>query len=127
MIKAIRKQERDMPRTSTTKPKSQPRPANVNGTTDDVLTLSETAAYLRLAEADVVELVQAQGLPGRVVGKDWRFLKSAVQDWLRCDRPSKSNKEAWTKLAGVWKDDPDLDQVLEEINKQRGRALPKDQ
>jgi hypothetical protein len=33
-----------------------------------------------------------------------------------------SNKEAWRKLVGVWKDDPFFEDFLREINK--GRELP---
>jgi len=117
-----------MPRTREPKRKPQPesRPANVNGTPDEVLTLAEAAAYLRLAEAEVVGLVQSQGLPGRVVGSEWRFLKSAVQQWLSMGDSPNSNKEAWLKLAGVWKDDPDLTELLGEIHKQRGRMATED-
>ena len=40
----------------------------------EVLTLAEAAAYLRLAEKDLVRLVCEQGLPGRRLGHEWRFL-----------------------------------------------------
>src|SRR5277367_5054010 len=48
----------------------------------EVLTLVEAAAYLRLTEADVLRMVDEQGLSARQLGKEWRFLKSAIQDWL---------------------------------------------
>jgi excisionase family DNA binding protein len=71
----------------------------------EVLTLSEAAAHLRLPEADVVRLVDEQALPAHRLKNEWRFLKTAIQDWLR-SAPPKSNIEAWMELAGVWKDDP---------------------
>jgi excisionase family DNA binding protein len=49
----------------------------------DVLTLAEAAAYLRVSEAEIVELTRRQALPGRKVGDQWRFLKAAIQEWLR--------------------------------------------
>jgi excisionase family DNA binding protein len=49
----------------------------------DVLTLSEVAAYLRVPEDVVRELVEKDGLPGQQIGGEWRFLKRAVADWLR--------------------------------------------
>jgi excisionase family DNA binding protein len=65
------------------KPKAGgPRPASQNGPAADVLTLGEAATYLRLAEADVVRLVEEQGLPSRRLGNEWRFLKGAIQAWL---------------------------------------------
>ena len=48
-----------------------------------VLTLAEAAAYLRVSEMDVLRMVRDQILPGRQVASDWRFLKAAVQNWLR--------------------------------------------
>ncbi len=113
-----------MPRTKA-KPAQTPHPradaAELNGTAGEVFTLSEAASYLRLRESEVLQLVTEQGLPTRHVGAEWRFLKAAVQDWLRSDVPPKSNKDAWTELAGAWKDDPGLEDLLKEIEDQRGR------
>jgi excisionase family DNA binding protein len=41
----------------------------------EVLTLAEAAAYLRFSEEDVVRLVHEQGLPGRRLDREWRFLR----------------------------------------------------
>jgi excisionase family DNA binding protein len=106
-----------MPRTN--KPKPKPQPTAVNGPAGEVLTLAEAAAYLRLPEDDVLRMVREQGLHGRQVGSEWRFLKSAIDDWLRSGPQPKSNKEAWRALIGVWKDDPTVDQLREIIAKQR--------
>ncbi len=113
--------------------KSRPKPkggANATAgnppTAGDVLTLAEAAAYLRLPEEEVVRLVHADGLPGRAVGPDWRFLKTALQDWLRVTLPAVPSKEALLARAGSWKDDPDLDDMLKEIYKRRGRPMPED-
>jgi hypothetical protein len=97
-----------------------PSPAN----SDDVLTLAEVAAYLRVPEADVLGMI-SQDFPGRLVGNEWRFLKSAVRDWL-AKSPPKPSKEAILSVAGVWKDDPDLEEMLKEIYKQRGRPMTED-
>ena len=93
-------------------------PADSPCTKGEVLTLAETAEYLRVAENEVSRLVRDQGLPGRKLGDDWRFLKAAVQDWLRA--PS-SRKEGLLMQIGAFKDDPDLGEMLAEIHKQRGR------
>jgi excisionase family DNA binding protein len=84
-----------------------------------VLTLAEAAAYLRIPEAEMERIVVSQGVPGRQLGSEWRFSRAAIQDWLR--RPSM--KESLLRLAGSWKDDPDVEDMLAEIYKQRGRAL----
>jgi excisionase family DNA binding protein len=83
----------------------------------DVLTLAEAAAYLRVSEADVVELMRGQGLPGRKIGGDWRFLRAAIQEWLRL--PEKEN--FWWKHFGALRGDPYLDEMLQQIYRERGR------
>ena len=49
----------------------------------EVLTLAEVAAYLRVPEEAVSELVSKDGLPAQKIGGEWRFLKRAVAEWLR--------------------------------------------
>lgn len=48
----------------------------------EVLTLSELAAYLRVPDKAVLELVAKDALPGQLIGGEWRFLKRAVIEWL---------------------------------------------
>ena len=59
--------------------------SRVSDTSDTgaVLTLSEAAAYLRVAESQVQRLAEMRVLPGRQIGGEWRFLKAGLQDWLR--------------------------------------------
>jgi excisionase family DNA binding protein len=47
-----------------------------------VLTLGETAELLQTTDAAVVELAEAGELPGRKVGGEWRFSRTAVLHWL---------------------------------------------
>ncbi len=106
-------------RSSTPKAKSQP--VTENGPASEVLTLSEAAAYLRFPEADILRLVDEQGLPARRLGDDWRFSRSAIQQWLSTPPPRES-KEAQLAVAGAWKHDPYVEAELEEILKRRGRS-----
>jgi excisionase family DNA binding protein len=115
-----------MPRTKK-QPKTTPKPAELNGPVPgEVLTLTEAAAYLRLPEEEVVRLAQMQDLPGRLAGAHWRFLKTAIQQWLSSP-PPKTNKEALMALAGIWKDDPYVEEELKEIYRQRGRPMTEDE
>jgi len=91
----------------------------------DVLTLTEAAAYLRLPESEVTILVQTQGLPGRAVGAEWRFLKTALQDWLRTP-PVRGSKEAMLSVIGSAKDDPFSKEYREELSRIRGRPMFED-
>jgi excisionase family DNA binding protein len=106
-----------VPRNTPNAPKKDAAPR----TDPDVLTPAEAAAYLRVPEADVAGLVRDQGLPGRLIGREWRFLKAAVQDWLRTSR--RSTKEALLSVAGAFKDDPFLEGIVREAYQQRGRPI----
>jgi excisionase family DNA binding protein len=88
----------------------------------DVLTLREAAAFLRVSEREVEALAAAQPLPARKVGAEWRFLKSALEDWLRTISPP-AGKEALLALAGAFKEDPDLSNIVEAAYRQRGRPM----
>lgn len=49
----------------------------------DVLTLEDAAEYLKVDYGQIRRLIKEQGLPGRKIGEDWRFLRGAIADWLR--------------------------------------------
>lgn len=106
-----------MPRT-TKKPAPQ-QPAANGLTWAAVLNLAEAAEYLRLPEHEVVRMVREQGLHARQVGSEWRFLTSAIDDWLRTGPQPLSNNAAWAALEGVWEDDPTVDQLREEMARYR--------
>jgi excisionase family DNA binding protein len=113
-----------MPRAKT---KSQPSwPALPNGPMPDVLTLTEAAAYLRLPEAEVMNLIREKGLPAQQAGSEWRLLLAGIRDWLRMGTARKSSKEAWMELAGVWRDDPHFQDLLREIDQGGSRPIAED-
>ena len=110
-----------MPRT-TKAPKKAKAAAEEAPPAGDVLTLAEAAAYLRLSEPDVIAAASSQGLPGRLVGGEWRFLKTALQQWLGASQPTaEMRKAAQMAVAGTFKDDPDLMPILEDAMRRRGR------
>lgn len=49
----------------------------------EILTLAEAASYLRVSEEELRKLASEGRIPAQKIGEDWRFLKSAVHDWLR--------------------------------------------
>lgn len=49
---------------------------------DDVLTLEELAAFLKVSETTAYSLVRTGEIPGRKVGREWRFLRARVVNWL---------------------------------------------
>ncbi len=52
----------------------------------EVMTLSETAEFLRLNSKTVVKLANEKQLPGRRIGRDWRFLRSDLVRFIHGDR-----------------------------------------
>ena len=50
--------------------------------TDSVMTIDELAVYLKTAKSTLYKVIQEDRLPGRKVGRQWRFLREAVDAWL---------------------------------------------
>jgi excisionase family DNA binding protein len=48
----------------------------------DVLTLEEAAALLRSDETTVADMAERGEIPGRKLGDEWRFARSAILRWL---------------------------------------------
>lgn len=84
----------------------------------EILTVKEVADYLRLPE-DVVLQEAAQGhLPGRKIADTWRFLKAAIDDWLR----TQDSRAILLSQADVFANDENADKLLEMIYQERGRS-----
>lgn len=50
--------------------------------TDDIWTIKELAAYLRLKEKTAYALVAKGEIPGFKVGGSWRFRRSDIERWI---------------------------------------------
>ena len=83
----------------------------------EVLTLEEVADYLRLPK----EIIQREAIRGRIPGRQiddaWRFLKVAVDDWLR----SRDSRIILLQQAGALASDETLPQLRTSIYAERGR------
>ena len=84
----------------------------------DVLTLEETSDYLRLPVETVLNQALKGNIPGRQIEDNWRFLKSAIDDWLS----SKNSRSILLSQAGAFADDDSLTQIRETIYQARGRS-----
>lgn len=49
---------------------------------DSVMTLRETAEYLRLSEMTVLRLIQKGVIPGIKIGRQWRFSKDSIVNFV---------------------------------------------
>ncbi|HUA12385.1 MAG TPA: helix-turn-helix domain-containing protein [Solirubrobacteraceae bacterium] len=54
----------------------------LRGPDEDVLTLEEAAALLRVLPETLRAEADAGAVPGRAVGEEWRFSREAVLAWL---------------------------------------------
>jgi excisionase family DNA binding protein len=76
------------------------------------LNLAEAAKFLRLPAKVVERLVAEQGLPGRKIGKEWRFLRVAIERWLE---PGAARSMSIRDQAGIFADDPDFEEFQKEL------------
>lgn len=83
----------------------------------DVLTLEEVADYLRVPKETVERQASRGNLPARRIEDSWRFLKSAIDDWLR----SQDSRLILLQQAGALVDDDSLAELRAELYSQRGR------
>src|SRR5262245_37397123 len=87
-------------------------------TNHEVLTLAEAARFLRIKKPLLQRLAEARSVPARLVGDEWRFLRSALEEWLRGQPDSQMSL---LQQAGLFQNDPDLPRILADIYKARGR------
>lgn len=94
-----------------TKKKKSPAPSTAD---NPVLDLAGAARFLRLPVKTIERLVVEQGLPGRQIGKEWRFLRAAIERWLE---PGRKPNAAVRDQFGALLNDPTYDdyrRILEE-------------
>jgi hypothetical protein len=87
-------------------------------TTPEILTLEEVSHYLQLPQEVVLRQALQGNLPGRQIEDTWRFLKTAVDDWLRCQ----NSRTVLLQQAGVFADDDSLPALRTSIYQARGRS-----
>jgi excisionase family DNA binding protein len=49
---------------------------------DDIMTLEEVAKYLKLKPQTVYKWAQEEQIPGAKLGKEWRFRKRILDEWI---------------------------------------------
>jgi nitrogen PTS system EIIA component len=69
---------------------------------DDDFGIESLAAYLHLDPAQVLRLVERGKLPGRKVGRQWRFAQAEIHHWLE-ERIGLSSDEELIEMEGVLK------------------------
>lgn len=59
----------------------------------DVMTIEETAKYLRIAKSSLYKLAQEGKIPCQKVGRHWRFRKESIDRWLDENRMNELQKD----------------------------------
>jgi excisionase family DNA binding protein len=72
-----------------------------------VLTLDELADHLKLSAETLLRQADQGKLPGRKIEDTWRFLRDAIDDWLR----AQDSRTILLQQAGVFADDPMLEET----------------
>jgi len=67
--------------------------------TDEILTLKEVAAYLKLAEKTAYRLAAEGKIPGFKVGGSWRFRRLEVEQWIDAQVDSSKKAQKMSKTA----------------------------
>lgn len=58
-------------------------PADESG---EILTTEAASKLLKLSPKEVVRQVKEKGLPGRKIGREWRFRRSEVVAWVSAQK-----------------------------------------
>ena len=54
----------------------------MSNSTPDIMTIGETAQYLRISMSSLYKYAQDGKIPGQKVGRHWRFRREAIDRWL---------------------------------------------
>jgi len=57
---------------------------------DQLMTIDEVAAYMRVSRFTVYRLAKEQAIPASKIGRQWRFHKEEIDQWVR-DQVRKTN------------------------------------
>lgn len=58
------------------------KPGRAKSVEEDIMTLEEVAAYLRLKPQTIYTWAQEKKIPAAKLGKEWRFKKSIIDEWF---------------------------------------------
>ncbi len=73
---------------------------------DEVLTIDELANYLKLKRQTIYRWAQKGKLPGAKIGKEWRFRKSLISEWLEKNLGAPQGKAPAASAAATNGDSP---------------------
>lgn len=57
----------------------------------EIMTIGETAIYLRVSVSSLYKLAQGNRIPCQKVGRHWRFRRESINRWLEHEHPLHNN------------------------------------
>jgi excisionase family DNA binding protein len=69
---------------------------------NDIMTLEEVAAYLKLKPQTIYTWAQEKKIPAAKLGKEWRFKKSIIDEWIvmHIDEKFEGVIQSWKRKQG---------------------------
>lgn len=83
----------------------------------DIFTIGDVATYLRLPISTVYRLAERREIPGHKVGRQWRFQRGVIDEWLR------RRSEARLTTILVVDDEPQVRTLLADVLEGPGRRI----
>lgn len=56
--------------------------------TNEIMTVASLALYLRCHQSTIYRLLKAKKIPAFKIGSDWRFSRSAIDQWVASQQES---------------------------------------
>jgi excisionase family DNA binding protein len=60
---------------------------------DKWLTVDELAIYLKMGRTKLYTMAQRGDIPGSKIGKQWRFDREEIDEWIKSGRAEESSKQ----------------------------------
>ena len=83
----------------------------------DIFTVPEVATYLKLPVSTVYRLVERREIPAHKVGRQWRFQRPVIDEWLR------RRSETLSSTILVVDDEEEIRALLAEVLQTEGRKI----
>ena len=68
---------------------------------DEIMTVEEVAKYLKLKPQTVYKWAQEGHLPGAKLGKEWRFRRQMIDEWIDAQIMLSKGGENWMRLKDI--------------------------
>ena len=82
----------------------------------DLLTAKQVAEYLQLSQRSIYRLLERGELPATKIGGQWRFRKSAIDEWIDLHMGRLPPEDLRQISTGARDDDVRLGSLLDEVN-----------